>query len=156
MIPRSMDGPMGYRVWVSRHQRPALRHGNGIDPCQHPGTPRPSMAAQCIRHHAVDTARRCRRGTGIRSIPQVKYHQTPHSLAVPAGLNALRSDPQHAGGTAVTADRAVHCHARGTPSVCRYFRGGVKMRGVVRPGRASRIRNLLFPQDKLQNARSGG
>jgi hypothetical protein len=115
-----------------RRQGPALRHGHGIDPCQHPDTPRPSMAAQCIRHHAVDIARRCRRGTGIRSIPQVKHHQTPHSLAVPAGLHALRSDPQHAGGAAVTVDRAVHCHARGTPAVCRYFRGGVKTRGVLR------------------------
>jgi hypothetical protein len=32
---------MGYRVWVSRHQGPALRHGDGIDPCQHAGTAQP-------------------------------------------------------------------------------------------------------------------
>jgi Transposase DDE domain len=70
-------------------------------------------------------------GTGVRSIPQVKHYQTAHSLAVPAGLHASRSDTQHAGGAAVAADRTVHCHARGTPRVCRYFRRGVKMRGVV-------------------------
>jgi hypothetical protein len=53
------------------------------------------------------------------------------AIAMPIDTS-LRSDPQYAGGAAVAADRAVHCHARGTPRVCRYFRGGVKMRGVVR------------------------
>jgi hypothetical protein len=28
---------LGHRMWVSRHQGPALRHGDGIDPCQHAG-----------------------------------------------------------------------------------------------------------------------
>jgi hypothetical protein len=36
-------------TWGSgQHQGPALRHGHGIDPCQHPGTPRPSVAAHAF------------------------------------------------------------------------------------------------------------
>src|SRR5271166_5428258 len=130
-LDKPLRQALEHRVWISRHQGPALRHGDAIDPRQHPGTARPPMAAQCLRHHAADIARRRRRGAGVRSIPQVKHYQAAHSLAVPAGLHALRSDPQYAASAAVAADRAVHCHARRTPRVCRYFRGGVKMRGVV-------------------------
>jgi hypothetical protein len=90
---------------------------------------------KCLCHHAIDIARGCRRSTRIRSIPQVKHHQAAHSLAVPAGLHALRPDPQHARTAAVAADRAVRCDARGTPRGCRYFRGAVKMSGVVRARR---------------------
>src|SRR5271166_173258 len=131
-LDKPLRQALEHRVWISRHQGPALRHGDAIDPRQHPGTARPPMAAQCLRHHAADIARRRRRGAGVRSIPQVKHYQAAHSLAVPPGLHALRSDPQYAASAAVAADRAVHCHARRTPRVCRYFRGGVKMRGVVR------------------------
>ena len=84
-LDEALRQALGHRVWVSRHQGPALRHGHGIDPCQHPGTPRPSVAAQCLRHHAVDIAWRCRRGTWVRPIPQVKHYQTADVLAVPAG-----------------------------------------------------------------------
>ena len=59
----------------------------------------------------------CRRGTGIRSIPQVKHHQAAHSLAVPAGLHALRSDPQYAGPATVAAGRAVRRYAHRTPRI---------------------------------------
>ena len=55
-----------------------------------------------------------------------------HPLAIPAGLHALRIDPHNAGGAIAAVDRTVHHDARRTPGLCRYFRGHLKMRGVVR------------------------
>src|ERR1700730_6238568 len=67
----------------------------------------------------------------IQSISQVKHHQATHPLAIPAGLHALRIDPHNAGGAIAAVDRTVHHDARRTPGLCRYFRGHLKMRGVV-------------------------
>jgi len=67
----------------------------------------------------------------IQSISQVKHHQATHPLAIPAGLHALRIDPHNAGGAIAAVDRTVHHDARRTPGLCRYFRGHLKMRGVM-------------------------
>jgi hypothetical protein len=68
----------------------------------------------------------------LRRRLRVKHRQATHPLAVPPGPHALRVDPHHAGVAVAAFDRGVRHDARRTPALCRYFRGHLKMRGVMR------------------------
>jgi hypothetical protein len=107
---------------IPGHEGSAFRHGNGNDPRQHPRPARPVVAAECARHRLADVAGRCRRGPRLRSLAEVEYNQTTHPFIVPSGLHAVRLDPDHARATASAADRALRCHAPGSPGVRRVAR----------------------------------
>ena len=54
-----------HRVHLPRRQGPALRHGDGLGPCQHARPARPPMAAERVRPRLADAARRRGRSAGL-------------------------------------------------------------------------------------------
>src|SRR5208337_4349239 len=74
----------------------AFRHGAVGNPRRRADQARPAAAGQRIRHGIADPAGRCRRKPRHGPAAQVQHQQDPHPFAVPPGLHALRTDPQHA------------------------------------------------------------
>src|SRR5271165_1708840 len=86
-----------------------LRFGTGLKRSSHrrSATARPASSPERLRHRSPDAARRRRRMPRHGSPSQGQHGQTPDPFAVPAGLYALRVDPEHAGGPPAAARRAV-------------------------------------------------
>src|SRR5208337_659035 len=95
------------RAGLSRHQGPSFRHGPKRSSHRRSATARPASSPERLRHRSPDAARRRRRKPRHGSPSQGQYRQTPDPFAVPAGLYALRVDPEHAGGPPAAARRAV-------------------------------------------------
>src|SRR5665213_2531581 len=83
------------------------------------------MADQRFRGSAVDLARCCRRGAGLRPDAQDQHRQAACPLVVPAGLHALRSHPDNAGNQAASADAALLSNAARPAALRRRFRTGL-------------------------------
>src|SRR5208337_4067564 len=98
---------MDDRAGVPRHQGFAFRHGPERPAHRRSATARPSAAAQRLGDPPPDAARRGRRKPRHGSIAQNQHGQTPRPFAVPPGLPALRSHPQHARATLKAARRKI-------------------------------------------------
>ena len=73
-----------------------LRFGMGMSaPDRRSATPRPPSAGQRLRHPAADPAGRCGESLGMDRQLRTSTSK-PRPFALPAGLPALRTDPQHA------------------------------------------------------------
>src|SRR5271165_141462 len=93
------------RTRVSRHQGPSLRHGDGRPANLGPTTARQAASPQRLRDRSLDAARRRRRKPRHGPPSQVQHRQASHSFALPPGLHALPTDPEHA-RTAIAAPHA--------------------------------------------------
>ena len=109
-----------------------LRFGMGMsrDPHRRSGAARPAAADQRLRHGAADHARHGGREPGDGPAAQVQHIKDAHTLAVPPGVHALRTDPQHAGAPAAAADAAIRGNA-GQQRAVRQVPVGSGMRGWV-------------------------
>ncbi len=122
---------MDDRATVSRYQGSTLRHGFIIDAHRRADEPRPSALGQRFRDCLTDAAghggRKPRHGPSV----EIQHQQATHSLAVPAGLHALRTDPNHARASARTADGQIRRGRDRFGALSKRY-GGVKMRGWLR------------------------
>src|SRR5271165_472662 len=84
-----------------------------------------------LRHRSPDAARRRWRKPRHGSPSQGQHGQTPDPFAVPAGLYALRVDPEHAGGPPAAARRAVQRIHHPKQSLGSDLLGRMKMRGMA-------------------------
>ena len=95
------------RAGVPRHQGFAFRHGHERPAHRRSATARPSAAAQRLGDPPPDAARRGRREPRHGSIAQNQHGKTPRPFAVPPGLPARPSYPQHARATPKSARRKI-------------------------------------------------
>ena len=86
---------------------PALRHGAFGHPGGRADAARPAVAGQRFRGRAADPARRGGREPRHGPAAQVQHQQDTHTLVVPAGLHALRTDSEHARTSLVPAHGSV-------------------------------------------------
>ena len=81
------------RTGVSRHQGPSFRHGFKRSSHRRSATARQASSPERLRHRSLDAARRRWRKPRHGSPSQGQHGQTPDPFALPAGLYALRVDP---------------------------------------------------------------
>ena len=116
------------RAQLPRHQGPALWDGDGRDPHRRAGATGSAAADQRVRDGAADHAGDGGRELGDGSTTQVQHIKDAHALAIPPGVHALRTDPEHARASAAAADAAVRANA-GQQRVVRRISVGGEMRG---------------------------
>src|SRR5208283_3674207 len=87
---------MDDRTGLSRRQRPQIRHGHERIADFRPAKARPPAASERPGGRLAHPARRCRREPRSGSASEVQHRQTPNPFAIPTGMPALRSHPQHA------------------------------------------------------------
>src|SRR5271165_3447455 len=119
------------RAGLSRHQGPSFRHGPKRSSHRRSATARPASSPERLRHRSPDAARRRRRKPRHGSPSQGQHRQTPDPFAVPAGLYALRVDPEHAGGPPAAARRAVQRIHRPKQSLGSDLLGRMKNEGMA-------------------------
>ncbi len=124
---------MDHRAAVSRHQGFAFRHGPVVHAHRRTVAPGPAASGQRLRHRLADAAGRGWREPGHGPAVKIEHQQDADALTIPAGLHALRTDPEHAG----TATRAID------GKVCR---GRVRHRAVPNRYRSVEMRGWLSLQ----------
>ena len=103
----------------------ALRHGTVGHARRRANAARPPAAGQRLRGRVADAARRDRRKPRHGPAAQVKHQQDPRPLAVPPGLHALRTDPQHARTPAAPAHGSVRQSRFGPTRIQQIALGGM-------------------------------
>jgi Transposase DDE domain len=116
------------RAAIPRHEGFALRHGPVCHAHQRADASRPPAADQRVRHRSADAAGQRRREPRHGSPAEVKHQQDADAFAVPSGMHALRTHPQHAGTPPPAADAEVR-RGRGRRPRLRAGIGSRKMRG---------------------------
>ena len=129
-----------------------LRFGMGMAEIQHRRSGAAGSAAvdQRVRDGAADHARGGRREPGDGPVAQVQHIKDAHTLAIPPGVHALRTDPEHARASAPAANAAVHGNARQQRAVWRVSVGD-EMSGWVSP-RRSLLRSPAWTKPGLEFA----
>ena len=121
---------LDHRAQLPRHQGSALRHGAGRDPHRRSATPRSAAAPQRVRIVLLTLLGAAGESLGMDRHAQVQHIKDAHPLAVPPGLHALRTDPDHARASAPAADGEVRGNAAQQRAVRRVSLGD-EMRGRV-------------------------
>ncbi|MGO8740047.1 hypothetical protein [Rhodoblastus sp.] len=119
------------RAEFSRPQGLAFWHGIKRSAHRRSATARPAASLERLRHCALDDARRRRRRPRHGPPSQIKYRQAPHTFAVPAGLHALRVDPEHAGNPAAAPGRAIYIIYKSKQHLVSDIHGHLKNEGIA-------------------------
>ena len=116
------------RARLPGHQGPALRDGDGRDPHADPERRDRLLLISAIRDGAADHTRDGGREPGDGPAAQVQHIKDVHTLAVPPGVHALRTDPEHARASAARRFAEMLVSSGLLAGFCRdQMRGGVRM-----------------------------